>query len=131
MAGTLKDRPYGDPAYNMPFPITFAGAVIATASTIFSRWVAPAAGRIRGLSAVVLVAGTVTGHGLDILLGTTSIGSITLSTTAAAGTATSGDLDTAVAVGQVLSLRNKADTTGTAAVVGVWEFSPGATFYEP
>lgn len=127
---TLKDRPYTDPAYHVPQLASFPAEAGGASAGIYSRIAPVAAGKIRNVSLVVTVAGTTTGNGFDIMLGTTSIGNVTLGTQAAGAVGTSGDLNTAVAVGQVLALRASADTVGKALGSFEWQFTPGALFNE-
>jgi len=127
----LKDRPYTDPAYQARQQVNFPAEAGGGATTTYSRWIAMAAGKIRNVALVATVAGTTTAHGFDIMNGTTSLGAITLGTSAAGSTATSGDLNSAVAVGAVISLKSKADTVGKALGSLEWHFTPGAHFNDP
>lgn len=127
----LKDRPYTDPAYQARQQVNFPDEAGGGATTTYSRWVAMAAGKIRNVALAATVIGTTTAHGFDIMVGTTSIGAISLGTSAVGSTATSGDLNYAVSAGQVVSLKSKADTAGKALGSLEWHFTPGAQFNDP
>lgn len=126
----LKDRPYTDPAYRARHNIPLAEAGGA-ATTVYGRVMAMGAGKIRNVGVWATVAGTTTAHGFDIVVGTTSIGSVTLSTNAALSSATTGDLAYAVTAGQIIGLKSKADATGKAMASIEFEFTPGAQFNDP
>lgn len=84
--------------------------------------------RVRNVSATVMTAGTSAGHILTIKNGTTSVGSITLSTNTAGFVGTSGDLNTTVTAGTVLSVTNGTDATGVASVAAEAYLDPQATW---
>lgn len=67
--------------------------------------------------AAVITAGTNAGHGLDVYHGTTSIGTITLGTSAAGVTASSALLNREVGSLEQLSVKSLVDATGVAHVV--------------
>ena len=82
--------------------------------------------RLKKVHAAVLTAGTATGHGYTIKNGTTSIGTIALSTSAAGVTASSGLLDSTVAaLGQVM-VTSLTDATGVAQIIFEYEVTPDA-----
>lgn len=83
-----------------------------------SRFSFPSAIRVRNFSATVITAGTsdTAGHLLIIKNGTSSIGAIILGSSTANAVATSGDLNSTLAVGSVLSITNGTDATGVASV---------------
>jgi len=73
--------------------------------------------RLKKVHAVVTTAGTATGHGFGVFNGTTSIGTIALSTNAALSSASSALLDSDVAsLGQV-SVKSLADVVGKANII--------------
>lgn len=86
--------------------------------------------RLRNVVATVAVAGTsgTTGHKLDVFVGTSSVGTITLGTSAVQATGTSGDLNTIVPIGSPVFTKNGTDATGTARVVMELHTDPSATW---
>lgn len=76
--------------------------------------------------ALVTVAGTNAGHGLDVYNGTTSVGTIALGTSAAGSTASSGALNSAVAALGAVSVKTLVDATGVAIVNYEYEVEPDA-----
>jgi hypothetical protein len=72
--------------------------------------------RLKGAHAVVVTAGTAAGHALTIKNGTTSVGVLTLGTTAAGGTV-SATINSDVPSLTVVSATNGTDATGVALVV--------------
>jgi len=73
--------------------------------------------RLKAAHATVTVAGTATTHGYDVYSGTTSIGTIALSTETAGYTLSVDLSNTAVAAGDTMEIRSLADATGVADVV--------------
>lgn len=82
--------------------------------------------KLKAAHATVIVAGTATTHGYDIYNGTTSIGSIALSTSAALATASSSLLNATIAANDTISVKSLADATGTADIVLEYEVLPSA-----
>lgn len=82
--------------------------------------------RLKAAHAVVVTAGTATTHGYDIYHGTTSIGTIALSTSAAGVTASSAALNRTVASLEQVSVKSLADETGVAQIVYEYEVLPDA-----
>ena len=77
--------------------------------------------KLKKAHAMVTTAGTITGHGFDVYSGTSSIGTISLSTSAEYSSASSGALDATVAsMGQV-SVKSLADATGKAIITYEYE----------
>jgi len=89
----------------------------ASSTTVFGKMRHFQAMRLKAAHATVATAGTNAGHGYDVYSGTTSVGSISLGTTAAGG-AVSVDLsNVAVAAGDTMEIRSLVDATGIADVV--------------
>jgi hypothetical protein len=109
----------------------FAGATTAGATTTGLKFRSFQAMRLKNVHVAVLVAGTATTHKLDVMKGTTSVGTIALSTNTAGYTAsadTSGpglDVDFASLTDE-LSVKSGADATGTAQVIYEFEVLPSA-----
>lgn len=82
--------------------------------------------KLKKVHAVVTTAGTAAGHGFGVYHGTTSIGAIALSTSAAGVTASSGALDTTVASMAQVSVKSLADVVGKAHIVYEYEVLPEA-----
>lgn len=79
--------------------------------------------------ATVVTAGTATGHKVFVLSGTSSIGGdVTLSTNTAGVTGTSGDVNTKITQGTLLSVKNGTDATGVARVAIEYNMAPSATW---
>jgi hypothetical protein len=73
--------------------------------------------RLKKVHVAVVTAGTATTHGYDVYHGTTSIGTIALSTSTAGSLGHSALLDRAVATMEQVSVKSLADATGVAHVV--------------
>lgn len=73
--------------------------------------------KLKAVHACVITAGTATTQGYDIYHGTTSIGTIALSTSAAGVVGHSAVLDRAVATMEQVSVKSLADATGSAQIV--------------
>ncbi len=130
-APNLGTANYDHPSFLTRQPLdayqTTAGANGLSGGTVF-----PWAVRIRNAIATVRTAGTSTGNSVQLLAigtayqyagtatttltGTTTLGSIALSTGAAYTYGTSGDLNTTLALGCALVLKNGTDATGVAYV---------------
>lgn len=85
--------------------------------------------KLKKVHAAVTVAGTAAAHGFDVFHGTTSIGTIALSTTAANLTgisASSALLDREVAAGAQVSVKSLADAVGKAHIVYEYQVLPDA-----
>ena len=85
-------------------------------TTEYAKFRSFAAGFLKNVSAVVTVAGTVTGHGFDVYVGTSSVGTIPLSTNTAGVSATVA-INQSVAALQSMSVKSLADTAGKADIV--------------
>lgn len=110
---------YDDPNYQVrreAFSTTVAGA-----TTDGARFRHFQTMRLKKVHFAVLTAGTAAGHGYTIKNGATTLGTVTLSTSAAGVTASSALLDSIVpAMGQVL-VTSLSDATGVAQVVYEYE----------
>lgn len=73
--------------------------------------------KLKSVHACSVIAGTATTHGYDVYHGTTSIGTIALSTSAAGVVAHSNLLNEAVASMEQVSVKSLADATGSAHIV--------------
>lgn len=121
---------YDAPNYNVRQEY-FAGEAGGGATTEYCKFRRFQKSRLKKVHASVTTAGTATAHGFDVYQGTTSIGTIALSTTAAAGaagavSASSGLLDVTIAAGQQVSVKSLADATGKAHIVYEFETLPDA-----
>lgn len=109
----------------------FAGEAGGGATTEYSKFRVFQKARLKKVHASVTTAGTATGHGFDVYRGTTSVGTIALSTTAAAGatgaiSASSAALDLELASGQQVSVKSLADVVGKAHIIYEYETLPDA-----
>lgn len=82
--------------------------------------------RLKKAHAIVITAGTATTHAYTIKNGTTSVGLITLSTSAAGVVASSGAIDSTVTSMAKVSATSGADATGVAQIVYEFEVTPDA-----
>ena len=104
----------------------FAGEAGGAATTEYTKFRSFQAAKLKKVHAVVTTAGTTTAHGLGVYHGTTSVGSITLGTSAAGSGATSATLDRTIASYEQLSVKTLADATGKAHVIFEYEVTPDA-----
>ena len=95
----------------------FAGEAGGGATTEYGKFRSFQKARLKKVHAVVTVAGTATTHKLDVYHGTTSISSISLSTAAAGGTASSSTLNEELASLDQISVKTGADAAGKAHVI--------------
>lgn len=115
---------YDDPDYQIrreQDAITVAGATTEGAKFRLFQ-----AARLKKVHAAVITAGTATTHGYDVYHGTTSIGTIALSTSAAGVTASSALLDRTVGSLTQMSVKSLADATGVAHIVYEYEITSDA-----
>lgn len=82
--------------------------------------------RLKKVHATVVIAGTATTHGYDVYHGTTSIGTIALSTNTAGVTASSALLDRDIESMEQVSVKSLADATGSAHIVYEFEHQQDA-----
>lgn len=120
---------YDHPAYLARFPVVFGDTTAGASGTgLITNF--PVATKLRNVTATVKVAGTsaTTGNKVDIFVGTTSVGSITLGTSAAQVVGTSGDLNQTIGAGTAVYFKNGTDATGTARLTGEMSLAPDATW---
>ncbi len=82
--------------------------------------------RLKKVHAAVITAGTATTHGYDVYHGTTSIGTIALSTSVAGSVAHSGLLNETIPTMEQISVKSHADAAGVAHIVYEYEILPDA-----
>lgn len=82
--------------------------VLGIASTTITKFHNYAAGTLKRVSALVVTAGTNASAGVDIYVGTTSVGAITVGTNTAGSVANSGVIDAAIDASSVIDIRGKA-----------------------
>lgn len=99
---------------------------VAGATTDGARFRSFQAMKLKKVHAGVVVAGTATTHGYDVYHGTTSIGTISLGTSAIRATASSALLDRSVGSLEDVTVKSKADATGVANIVYEYEVLPEA-----
>lgn len=94
----------------------FTAAAGGAATTVYGKFRSLSAAKLLRVKAVVAVAGTAAGHGFDVYIGTASVGTIALGTSAAdvTGTAT---INADVASGALVSVKSLADTVGKADII--------------
>lgn len=97
-------------------PPTTAGA-----TTKGSKFAQFQAFRLKRAHARVMTAGTNAGHGYDIYVGTTSVGTISLGTSGTNVTASSGTLTNTVTSLQEVSANSLVDATGVAQIIYEYE----------
>lgn len=83
--------------------------------------------RLKKVHARVVTAGTAAGHALNVYHGTTSIGAISLGTSAAGVTGSSAELNRTVESLELLAITNGTDATGVALVSYEYEYLPDGT----
>lgn len=116
--------PYDDPDFQIRREadrITIAGA-----TTEGAKFRSFQAMRLKKVHATVITAGTATTHGYDVYHGTTSIGTIALSTSTAGANASSALLDRAVPSREQVSVKSLADAVGVAHIVYEYEITSDA-----
>lgn len=118
-------------AYDHPTYLTrqmlMLGRTTAGANGTSCQVAFPSAMRIRNVAVMVITAGTSTDT-VTIQNGTTSIGNIVLGTGAALTTATSSDLNSTLAVGTSLNIKNGTDATRVIQVTAEAHLDQGASF---
>lgn len=101
----------------------YSAAAAAGATTEYAKFRAFAASTLEKVAAVVVTAGTNTGHGYDVYVGTASVGTIALGTKTA-GQSVTATVNAAVpALGQ-FSVKSLADATGAADIVYTFSRKP-------
>jgi hypothetical protein len=123
--------PYDEPNYTVRRE-QFAGEAGGAATTEYCKFRAFRAARLKQVHAFLTVAGTATTHGFNVFKGTTSVGTIALSTTAVTAAQVnvtkygSGVLDVTLAAGDQISVKSLADAAGKAHIVYEFEITPDA-----
>jgi hypothetical protein len=107
----------------------YAGACGGAATTEYGKFRSFQAAKLEKVHVVVTTAGTATTHKLDIYHGTSSIGTIALSTNT--GTFHSALLSEALASMDQISVKTGADAAGIADVVYEYHVTPDAVETEP
>lgn len=95
----------------------FGGEAGGAATTEYCKFRHFQAMKLKAAHAVVTVAGTSTAHAFDVYHGTSSVGSISLGTSTAGGTASSATLDEVCASLDQVSVKSVADATGKAHII--------------
>jgi len=100
----------------------------ATAASISAgKFIAFTAMKVKGISTMVVIAGTATAAGYDFLNGTSSVGGVTLGTSAAGTEGTRYETDITLASGGHLDIKTKAASATLAASAMIeFEIIPGA-----
>ena len=118
-------------SYDHPTYVTRQASVInlpaLAASVSAGKFVAFTAMKIKGISTMVNIAGTATAAGYDFLNGTTSVGGVTLGTSAAGTEGTRFETQITLASGGYLDIKTKAaSATISASAMIEFEIVPGA-----
>ena len=79
-----------------------------TATTAMTRFLFTQKAKLLGVKSLVVTAGTNAAAGVDIYIGTSSVGAITHGTDAANTVNSSGDINSDIAAGSFVELRGKA-----------------------
>lgn len=120
-----KQKQYTDPDYNISRDHC-PGEVGGAATTAYGKFHAFAATKLKAVHARVTTAGTATTHKLDVYIGTTSVGTIPLSTNTAGYTA-SALIGSNVDSLQGVEVKTGADAAGKAVVSYEYEYQQGAS----
>lgn len=92
------------------------------ASTMMARIQFFQKAKLRGVTGLVVTAGTNASAGVDIYVGTTSVGAVTFGTNTAGVVATSGAINAEVPAGSFVEIRGKANSaTMVNSYAVVWE----------
>lgn len=84
--------------------------ITGVASTTITKFHVYAAGTLKRVSALIATAGTNASAGVDIYVGTTSVGAITVGTSLAGVAADSGVIDVAIPAAGMIDIRGKANS---------------------
>lgn len=90
-------------------------------TTEYAKFVSFQKMKLKAAHAYVTTAGTAGAHGFNVFNGTTSVGAISLGTSAAGVTASSAVLNSAVAAMGQVSVKSLADVVGKAIIVFEYE----------
>jgi len=115
---------YDDPDYLVRREVD--RITIAGATTEGAKFRSFQAMRLKKVHAAVITAGTATTHGYNVFHGTTSVGAIALSTSAAGVSASSALLNLEIAAMAQLSVKSLADATGVGHIVYEYEVTNDA-----
>lgn len=99
---------------------------VAGATTEGAKFRAFQALKLKKVHVAVITAGTATTHGYDVYHGTTSIGTIALSTSTAGSVGHSATLDRTVGTMEQVSVKSLADAVGVGHIVYEYEVTPDA-----
>ena len=116
---------YDDPDFSIRRE-HFAGEAGGAATTEYAKFRVFQASRLKKVHVAATVAGTATVHGFDVYHGTTSIGTIALSTSTAGSLGHSALLDRTLASMDQISVKSLADAAGKAHVLYEFEVTPDA-----
>lgn len=106
----------------------FAGEAGGAATTEYGAWRPFQKAKLEAVHFVVTTAGTAAGHGYGIYIGTSSVGAVSLGTSAAGVTSSVTSLSTeSVTSLQKVSVRSLADQVGKAHVIYEWIADPTGT----
>lgn len=119
-----KNESYDSPNYTIVRDHC-AGEVGGAATTVYGKFHAFAATRLKAVHVRVTTAGTATDHKLDVYIGTASVASQVLSTNTA-GSTYSVLVGSDVASLQAVEVKSGADAVGKAVVSYEYEYKPGA-----
>lgn len=119
-----KDESYDSPNYTVVRDHC-TGEVGGGATTVYGKFHAFAATKLKAVHIRVTTAGTATTHKLDVYIGTASVASQVLSTNTA-GSAFSVIVNSNVASMQAVEVKSGADAVGKAVVSYEYEYQPGA-----
>lgn len=111
---------YDAPNYNVRDE-RFNAAVGGAASTEYAKFRMFQAARLKRVHAIVTVAGTTTGHALDVFHGTNSVGNIPLGLSAAGAIVRSAILNEIFPTLDQVSVKTRLDATGVADVIYEYE----------
>lgn len=121
-----KSMAYDHPTYIVRQATALSLPAVA-ASISAGKFVAFTAMKVKGISTMVNIAGTATGAGYNFYNGTTSVGAVTLGTSAAGTEGTRFETSVTLASGGYLDIKTKADSATMAASALIeFEIIPGA-----
>ncbi len=116
---------YDNPNYTMRREQSFL--TVAGNAAVSARMINFQKMRLKKVHARVVTAGTSAGHAVNVYHGTTSIGSISLGTSAAGSTGSSAALNRTVDSLEQVNIVNGTDATGVAVVSYEYEVLPDAS----
>lgn len=122
-------------SYDHPNYVThrewYAGEAGGAGATEYGRWHPFQKAKLEAVHFVVTTAGTAAGHKFDVQIGTASVGSVTLGTSAAGETSsvTSLSAESVSSLAKV-TVKSGADTVGKALVIYEWLADPSGAASE-